>query len=52
MLGSYPYYVDCQCDEAAADNAPENAVYKLSDGTWQTTDKIVNPEARRELGLA
>lgn len=51
LLGSYPYYVDQQCDEAAADNAPENAVYKRDDGAWQTTDAIVNPTTRHELGL-
>lgn len=37
QLLSFDYYIDNQCDEAADDNAPEDAVYKdSSTGKWRT----------------
>jgi hypothetical protein len=37
-LGSYAPYIKDRCNEARADNAPKDAVYKRDDGTWVTFD--------------
>lgn len=39
-----------QCDEALKDKAPLNATHRDSNG-WHTTDEVLNPEVRRNLGL-
>jgi hypothetical protein len=51
QLGSMDYYIQDQCDLARADDAPLNATGQGRDGTWQTTDDVVHPQARRRYGL-
>lgn len=50
-MGSYPYYVNDQVAQARADNAPQNATRRNDDGTWSTTDDIINPTMRKDMGL-
>lgn len=50
MLGSFPHYIQDQCDLAAHDDAPTNAIFKRADG-WHTTDDITNRHTRHQLGL-
>ncbi len=48
--GSYPYYIDKQIEQARADNAPWNAIYrKEPEGIWVTVDDLGgdNPEQRK-----
>jgi hypothetical protein len=40
FLKSYQYYIALQQELAAKDQAPLNAIYKKSDGTWATADNI------------
>ena len=49
LLGSYPYYIEMQVDEAIKDNAPANAIYKAQDGTWHTYEGITNPDSRARM---
>jgi hypothetical protein len=44
-LGSFSSYVKSQQQEAAADNAPLNAIYKSADG-WETAERVSNRELR------
>lgn len=49
-LGSHNEYIQDECDQALADEAPVNAIFKREDG-WHTTDGITNPRTRQTLGL-
>jgi hypothetical protein len=49
MLHSYEYYIRIQIEEARADKAPEDAVFKRQDGTWATYKDITNEETRAAL---
>lgn len=51
MLGSKDYYIQEQCDKAAAANAPKDAIHENSDSTWATTVDIANGPSRVTLGL-
>lgn len=50
-MGSFQYWIDMQVAEAREDNAPENATHRNADGTWSTTDDVINPTVRKMLGL-
>jgi len=50
-LGSFSSYVKTEQQEAAADNAPLNAIYKSADG-WETTDRVSNMELRERMEAA
>lgn len=50
-MGSFPYYIDAQVEQARADKAPQNATRRNDDGTWSTTEDIVNPTMRADMGL-
>lgn len=46
-LHSSGYYVEAQIQEAQADNAPADAVYKSSrTGQWVTVDNLVGQDKR------
>lgn len=47
-LGSYPYYIEAQKEEAAKDNAPGTAVYKNAQGRWVLVENL-SEELRRQL---
>lgn len=42
LLGSYPYYIESQIEQARADKAPDTAIYRRDDGTWQTFENIAD----------
>jgi hypothetical protein len=50
-LGSMPYYIAEQCEQAHRDKAPLNAIYKNSEGRWETTDDLANNGIRVRMGL-
>lgn len=50
-MGSFPYYINDQVQLARRDRAPQNATRRNDDGTWATTDDIVNPSMRADMGL-
>ena len=52
VLGSFDYYIKRMQREACADNAPLNAIYKLQDGGWATTDRVSNENTRRDMKAA
>jgi hypothetical protein len=43
MMNSFSYYIEMQQEEAAADNAAIDAIYKR-DGAWRTYGQVSNPE--------
>ncbi|MGP4112953.1 hypothetical protein ACTWP5_18835 [Streptomyces sp. 4N509B] len=45
-MGSYASYIKDRCDEARADDAPKDAVYRRNDGTWARFDRTW-PDAER-----
>lgn len=49
-LGSGEDYIQDQCDLAAQDQAPKNAIFKREDG-WHTTGDITNSRTRVVLDL-
>lgn len=40
MMGSFGYYIESQQQKAAKENAPASAIYKHSDGHWETSDDL------------
>lgn len=50
-LGSASGWVAAQCQLARRENAPHNAMSRRQDGTWSTTDDMVDPEVRKRYGL-
>lgn len=53
QLGSYAYYVDQECLQAAADGAPVDAIYKDSDsGEWRTVAYIRNEVVKPRMVAA
>lgn len=50
-LGSQDYYIQDQCDKAAEEKAPKDAIYSNDDGTWATIQGIANQRTRSALGL-
>jgi hypothetical protein len=51
LLGSYSYYIADEVDRAAADNAPADAIYKNTEGKWQTYRDITNEGTKQQLDL-
>jgi hypothetical protein len=60
FLGSRDYFIQDQCDLAAGEHAPHNAIYPRqqpgalghqSEDGWATTDDVTNPDALDVLGL-
>lgn len=49
IMGSYEYYVEMQLARARKDNAPQDAVYRNEDGTWNRLDDIQNPMVKSQL---
>lgn len=49
LLGSFPAYAEIEVAKAAADMAPETAIYKKDDGTWATFETIQSAETRRAV---
>lgn len=47
-MGSYRYYITCEQEEAAEDNAPVNAIYKHN-GRWKTVDDITDEVLRNTI---
>ncbi len=53
-LGSFDYYIKWQQEIAKKDGAPEDAIYKDSQGVWQTLRDVTNPlviQEAKKLGL-
>jgi hypothetical protein len=51
MMGSHRPYIRQQVEQARADGAPPNAIYRRDDGTWAITEEILRGDTRRQLGL-
>ena len=51
LLHSERWYVAQQVEQAREDGAPQDAVYRRGNGTWATTDDVVNEDTRERLGL-
>jgi hypothetical protein len=34
LLGSFPYYIKAEQEQAAKENAPLDAIFRRDDGTW------------------
>lgn len=51
MMGSREYYISQQITEAKDDEAPENAIYKREQGSWETFDKVTNKEAIAQMNI-
>lgn len=51
FLHSLDYFIEDQQELAAREHAPHNAIYRKDDGTWVTTDEVMNFDARKALGL-
>lgn len=49
IMGSYKYYVEMQLARARENNAPQDAVYRNEDGTWNRLDDIQNPMVKSQL---
>jgi hypothetical protein len=52
FMRSYKYYIDDQQRIAAKDQAPLNAIFKRSDGTWCTADEIKNSTLKIDINKA
>ena len=50
-LCSFSGYIRRQQEEACAEGAPMDAIYKRHDGTWARASEISNPVTRKALGL-
>lgn len=48
MMGSYPYYIKNQQQEAFEDNAPIDAVYKRGD-TWHCFSEVTSIDTRNTI---
>jgi hypothetical protein len=51
MMGSQRPYIHQQVEQARAESAPPNAIYRREDGAWATTEEIQRDDTRRQLGL-
>ncbi len=51
LLNSNEEYIETQVEKARNDDAPENAIYKSTDGHWVTTDDVTSGQTRAALGL-
>lgn len=52
FMGSCASYLKEQLALARSENAPENAIYKGDNGSWVTTDDVLDARTRFVLGLA
>jgi hypothetical protein len=51
VLHSNKEYIEAEVQRAIATDAPDNAIYFRHNGTWATTDNIVDKIMRIKLGL-
>ena len=49
MMGALPNYVEAQMAQARKDGAPETAIYKANDGTWQTFEGIKREDTKQKI---
>ena len=49
LLGSFEYYIRQEQAKAFQENAPENAIYKDSEGVWHTFDTIQREDTKQRL---
>jgi hypothetical protein len=47
MLHSHEYYIKNQIEQARADNAKLDSIYKNNAGSWQTIRDVKNEQTRR-----
>ena len=40
LLGSFPYYIEGEVAKAEKENAPETAIFRREDGTWEVFEGI------------
>jgi hypothetical protein len=47
MMGSFTYHIERQVEQARAEGAPQDAIYKDSkDGHWHRLGEVTNPDTR------
>lgn len=51
MRGHTPDRITHDLERARANNAPQHATHAREDGTWATTDDLIDPHSRHQLGL-
>ena len=48
-LGSMKYYIDRKVQQAIRDNAPQSAIYKKDDGSWEIAENISCDATRKYI---
>jgi len=48
LLGSFDYYIENEVCKARKDNAPQTAIYRNDDKTWQTVENVCE-ETKRQV---
>lgn len=51
QLGSSGAYTQSQIHLARKEGAPQNAIYRIGEGVWKTTDDIISRSTRLRMGL-
>lgn len=49
LMGSYDTFIQREINMAEEDGAPEDAVYRRSDGTWATFEQIHSEATKQEI---
>jgi hypothetical protein len=49
MMQSYDYYINGQVELAQKENAPQDAIYRGSDGTWSRFGDIVAEDTKQRV---
>jgi hypothetical protein len=49
MMGSRDYYIQDQIEQARKDKAPQDAIYRTSEGRWRVFSDVTRPDTRSTI---